>query len=413
MTANNPQDNYAINNTSMIHFWTLLRGTLLVAGTSIGGGMLALPVLTGQAGFAPSLMIYIACWLFMMSTGLLFLEISLWMEPDANILTMAEKTLGKFGKAVAWGLYLFLFYCLTLAYIVGSGDLIAEILGGTVSLRGWQSQVFFLLLFGPFVYAGARLVGKFNIFLMLGLGISFLAFVFLGHSHVQTELLARSNWSKIWAALPITFTAFAYQGMIPTLVSDLHRDARTARLSIIIGSFLPFIAYAVWQWLILGIVPLDGPGGLSETLAKGQNAVHPLKNILNNSSVYIVGQYFAFFALLTSFFGVTLGLLDFWADGLKMKKTPLNKLWLCLLIFVPPLIFALWYPNVFLMALDYAGGFGCALLLGLLPVLMVWSGRYRMGLKGEFTLWGGRFLLVVLALFVIVELICQFGVIAS
>ena len=36
---------------------TLLRGILLVAGTSIGGGMLALPVLTGQIGFFPSLLV--------------------------------------------------------------------------------------------------------------------------------------------------------------------------------------------------------------------------------------------------------------------------------------------------------------------------------------------------------------------
>lgn len=393
----------------MNQFWTLLRGTLLVSGTSIGGGMLALPVLTSQVGFVPSLAIYFACWLFMMLTGLLFLELSLWMDKDANILTMAEKTLGKTGKLFAWGLYLFLFYCLTLAYIVGAGDLITGLLSGTVPLKGWQSQVLFLLLFGPFVYAGARLVGKFNIFLMLGLGISYFAFVYLGFSHVQLELLARSDWTKLWAALPITFTAFAYQGMIPTLVNYMHRDARSIRMAIIIGSFLPLITYAVWQWLILGIVPAEGPGGLEEALANGQNAVQPLKNILNISSVYIVGQYFAFFALLTSFFGVTLGLVDFWADGLKVKKTPVNRLWLCLLIFIPPLVFALWYPNMFLMALDYAGGFGCALLLGLLPVLMVWSGRYRLGMKGEYTVQGGRVLLTVLGLFVAVELACLFA----
>lgn len=390
-------------------YGNLIRGTLLVAGTSIGGGMLALPVLTSQVGFFPSLVIYLMSWFFMMSTGLLFLEISLWMGKDANIISMAEKTLGKWGKVAAWSLYIFLFYCLTLAYIVGAGNLLVEVMAGSVSLKEWQGQVLFLLLFAPFVYAGARLVSRFNIFLMLGLGVSYLAFVYLGYSHVRSDFLLVADWSQAWTALPITFTAFAYQGIIPTLVDYMKRDIRQMRFAIIIGSFLPLITYAIWQWLILGIVPINGPHSLNEAIQNGQNAVQPLKNILNISSVYIVGQYFAFFALLTSFFGVTLGLLDFWADGLKIKKTEWSKFWLCLLIFIPPLLFAFVHPYVFLMALDYAGGFGCALLLGLMPVLMVWSGRYKMGLEGEYTVGGGKFFLVALILFVLIELICQFG----
>lgn len=394
-------------------FGNISRGALLVAGTSIGGGMLALPVLTSEAGFFPSLLIYLACWLFMACTGLLLLEVSLWMKDEANIVSMAVRTLGVPGKIAAWGLYLFLFYCLTLAYIVGAGDLIVDLLKDTISLRAWQAQLIFLAFFGPFVYVGARLVGRLNLFLMLGLGLSYLAFVYLGFSHVQPGNLMRANWSKIWFALPITFTAFAYQGIIPTLVTYLHRDVRQIRLSILIGSFLPFVTYVVWQWLILGIVPAVGPGSLAEAIRNGQNAVQPLKNVLHVSGVYVVGQYFAFFALLTSFLGVTLGLLDFLSDGLKIKKTPRNKLNLCLLIFVPPVLFALIHPKVFLLALDYAGGFGCALLLGLLPVLMVWVGRYRLGFRGEYQVKGGRLLLIALIAFIIVELVCQFGIIVS
>ncbi|HKZ00308.1 MAG TPA: aromatic amino acid transport family protein, partial [Rhabdochlamydiaceae bacterium] len=55
-------------------FGHLLGGILLVAGTSIGVGMLALPVATAAGGFVPSLLIYLICWIFMMCTGLLILE---------------------------------------------------------------------------------------------------------------------------------------------------------------------------------------------------------------------------------------------------------------------------------------------------------------------------------------------------
>ncbi len=391
----------------------LIHGILLVAGTSIGGGMLALPVTTGQVGFYPSLGIYLACWLFMASTGLLFLEVSLWMKDGENIVSMAERTLGAFGKAVTWGLYLFLFYCLTLVYIVGMGNLFVQGFKGFIPLEDWQGQVLFLLLFGPVVYAGTRVISRLNLFLMLGLGISYVMFVFFGFTHVDSSYLTHTNWSRLWIALPVTFTSFAYQGIIPTLVDYMKRDAKQIRLAILIGSFLPFVAYTIWQWLILGVVPAEGPNSLAEAMRNGQNAVVPLKNLLDVPDIYLVGQCFAFFALVTSFIGVTLGLMDFLADGLKVEKTPSGRLGLSALILIPPLMVAFAYPHVFLTALGYAGGFGCALLLGLLPVAMVWVGRYHMGLTGEYRFFGGRLLLGIFALFVAFELFCEVAVIAG
>jgi tyrosine-specific transport protein len=381
-----------------------MKGILLVAGTSIGGGMLALPVLTCLAGFVPSLVVYLVCWLFMACTGLLLLEVCLWMEPDSNIISMAQRTLGQVGKAAAWILYLFLFYCLTLAYIVGCGDLVVELFGG---LPEWAGSLIFVLLFSPIIYAGTRIAGRINIWLMAGLAISYSAFVILGFKHVKLELLSNRGWSYTIAALPIAFTAFAFQGIIPTLVAYMQRNVNSSRKAIIIGSFLPFVVYAIWQGLILGIVPTYGKDGLLEALQRGENAVQPLKNYLNNPQVFIIGQFFAFFALVTSFLGVTLGLQDFLADGLSIKKDVWGKFVLSLIIFLPPLLISFIHPGLFLMALDFAGGFGCALLLGALPILMVWAGRYHLKLKSNEMLPGGRIMLSILLLFVIFEITSQ------
>lgn len=390
---------------------SLFKGILLVAGTSIGGGMLALPVLTSETGFFPSIVIYLLCWMFMACTGMLMLEACSWMGPDSNLVSMAAHTLGPIGKCAAWALYLFLFYCLTLAYIVGCGDLVVDLFHG--SIPEWLGSLIFLALFGPLVWAGARLAGRVNVFLMVGLGLSYCAFVVLGFRYIQPELLLHADWTLATMALPIAFTAFAFQGMIPTLVTYMGGDVILTRKAILIGSFMPFFVYVIWQALILGIVPPYAPGGLVEALKSGENAVQPLKNFLNNPSVYIIGQCFAFFALVTSFLGVSLGLVDFLADGLKIRKTRIGKIGLCLLVFVPPFLFALWHKGVFLMALDYAGGFGCATLLGLMPILMVWSGRYYLNLGKKPILPGGRLLLTILLLFVLFELVCQVQLVLS
>lgn len=387
----------------------VLGGALLIAGTSIGGGMLALPVSTALGGFIPSIVLFFVTWAFMACTGLLFLEACLWMKEETNIISMADHSLGFYGKTLSWFLYLFFFYCLTLAYFVGGGKLLIAAFPGLVN--SWSAMILFGAIFIPFVFAGTWIVDRVNLLLMIGLIATFALFVFMGYGYVNHENLKLMNWPLSLMALPIAFASFGYQGTIPTLVHYMNYDVGKLRKAILIGSAIPFVTYVIWQWLILGIVPTHGPGGLVEALQNGNNAVYPLKNFLQDQRVYIIGQFFAFFALATSFFGVTLGMLDFLADGLSIEKTKKGRLFLCALVYLPPLLFGMANPDVFITALDYAGGFGSSLLLGLLPILMVWSGRYVLKQKHPIMLPGGKPLLIALALFVLFELVCELRII--
>ncbi len=385
----------------------LFRATLLIAGTTIGGGMLALPISTGLGGFIPSVFMLLICWAVMLSTGMLTLEVCLWMkgerhEGEINFITMASHTLGNFGKWAAWGLYIFLFYSLVLVYTLGCGSRLALFFGLAPSF----GPALFLAIFSPFIYAGARFVGLLNIPLTFGLMVCYFIFVWIGFSYVDQAKLSYVDWSQSLRALPVIFTAFGFHGSVPTLVRYVGWNGKTARRAIVLGSLIPLVVYIVWQWLILGIIPIKGNGGLTEALVNGHDAVQPLGKQLQMPSLYIVGQFLAFFALITSFLGVSLGLVDFLSDGLNLKRTRWGELFLCVLIFIPVLIVAMTYPGFFLIALDYAGGYGGALLLAMLPILMAWSGRYRMGYVSEWKLPGGKFVLVGLALFVIFEIYC-------
>lgn len=383
-----------------------LGGALLIAGTAIGAGMLALPVTTALGGFIPSCIVYLLCWLFTMATGLLLFEVCLWMPAHANIITMAGTLLGKKGKIISWILYLFLFYCLTVAYIAGGGGLIRALVGGT--LPSWLAIILFTLIFSPVVYAGTFAVDRFNLILMAGLCISYIMFVVIGATQIRPEFLLKGAWPKALLALPVIFASFSYQGIIPSLTNYLKHNVLFIRKAIIIGSSIPFVIYVIWELLILGIVPVEGPFGLLAANQEGLTAVVPLKHFVESPQVYAIGQAFAFFALTTSFLGVTLGLTDFLADGLKMVKKGANKLILYAIVFLPPMLIALLNPHIFIQALSYAGGVGCALLLGLLPVWMVWVGRYQRGMDPiTVQLKGGKMLLIVLALFVFFEIVIE------
>jgi len=384
-------------------FGHLLGGILLVAGTSIGVGMLALPVATAAGGFVPSLLIYLICWIFMMCTGLLILEACVWMPKDANLITLTSRLLGRWGKTFCWILYLFLFSCLMVAHTSAGGSVLFEISNQTIPV--WAGVVIYVLFFSPVVYLGTKWVDRLNLLLMAGVALTYLTFTYSSFSYIDFSLLTRSNWSQALWGIPVIFTAFGFQSLIPTLMTYLNRDIRKMRLAIILGTSIPFLMYVVWEMIILGIIPLEGPTGLTAALKAGQNAVNPLGVHLNNPTLLAIGQIFAFFAMTTSFVGISIAFVDFLADGLKVQKKGVKKLGLCALIFLIPMFIAILDPKIFFLALNYAGGLGVALLLGAIPILMVWAGRYYQGhslLHQQ--LPGGKILLSTLMVFVAVVL---------
>jgi tyrosine-specific transport protein len=389
-------------------FGHLVGGTLLVAGTSIGVGMLALPVATASGGFIPSLVIYLLCWMFMLCTGLLILEACIWMPKNANLITLASRLLGKWGKVCCWLLYLFLFSCLMVAHVAGGGGVIADLSGGL--FPNWLSTIIYVLIFSPVVYFGALWVDRTNLALMLGIIITYLLFVVSSVSYINPTFLERMDWGKIWWALPVVFTAFGYQSLIPTLFNYMNRNVPKVRLALICGTTIPLIIYIIWELIILGIVPLGGPNGLMEALRQGQNAVNPLGNYLQNPNLLRVGRAFAFFALSTSFLGISIAFVDFLLDGLKLSKKGSSKALVCTAIFLIPLLITLIDPNLFISALSIAGGIGVALLLGAMPILMVWAGRYYQGHSLiHQQLPGGKVTLSVMMLFIVFELLITFA----
>lgn len=374
---------------------------LLIAGCCIGTGMLGLPVVSALSGFIPSLVMFLIGWLFMLSTGLLLLEINLWYPEETNIVSMANRLLGPIGKGVAWGGFLFLFYTIILSYISGCGDLLKDFLfkTGGWNLPSWIGSVICTAVLSLMLYWGTRAADYFNRLLMLGLILCYIALVVIGIPHIHLDLLTYSNWDYSPAVLPLVIISFGFHNLVPSLVTYLKRDAYPLRLAIIIGSMIPLFVYIVWEFLILGLVPVEGANGLKATFEQGQMATHALQFVTQNQMVTIAAQLFAFFAITTSFIGVALSFIDFLADGLSIKKTTKGKFALCCLVLLPPLFFAINYPDIFLYALGYAGGVGAVLLFGLLPALMTWSGRYRKKIIAPEIVPGGKAVLLLIMSF--------------
>lgn len=383
--------------------------------------MLALPIATGISGFVPSLLIMAFCWFAMTASALLLLEVSLWMPEGAHVITMTSTILGPIGKWASWFLYLFICYASVVAYSAGGGVQIARALAeyGGFDLSNQFGCLAFILLFTGVIFVGSWFVGRVNSILFIGMVAAYVALVGMGMDEIHYEYLTYKRWSSSFIAVPMLLTAFSFQTMVPSLTPYLKHNAKAIRIAIIAGTGLAFVIYAIWQWLILGIVPVAGPNGLSFALSQGElPATQFLKQHVQGVWIGSLAEFFAFFAIVTSFLGMTLGLFDFLADGLKVNKEKfLGKCVLALLIIVPTYLIATHFERVFMRAMDATGGIGDAILNGIIPIVMVWRGRYYLKYASQHQTPGGKVLLAgVMLLFVIalsIELLAIAGWIPS
>ncbi len=381
-------------------------GALIVSGTTIGAGMLATPLVTAAGGFIPACILYFICWAAMVGMGLIMLEVHLWTGKGSNLITMSRRFLGRPGQWVTSALYIFLFYSLCVAYVAGGASLIELAIPYSPF---WLSQLIFLGLLVPFLLKGVGAVDKLNRWLMAFLLGAYVLFIIFGLGQVRMAFLSHARTSYAFAALPVIFTAFSFQGTVPTLCDYLAGDVKKTRRAIVLGTLLTLGVYLLWQLVVLGAVPHSGSGGLIEAMRLGKTAIWALEHTLERTFLTYLGEIFAFAAIATSFLGVNIGLLDFLSDGLKIPKKGFGLFKLAFLAFIPPLALAWIYPDIFIKALGFAGGVGCLLLLGVLPLWMLLVGRIRDRLKPIGSLPKGGFLEAfvggVLAFVAIVELV--------
>lgn len=393
-----------------------LGGALLIAGSCIGAGMLAFPIASGVAGFIPAMFAFILAWLFMTTAAFLLLEVNLRFGVDVSLITMTERTLGRFAKVVVWLTFLFLFYALNVAYITGSVGILKGVVQATTGAN-WSSSALSFLIVACGVWVllfGYRFVVASNRWLMAVLVLSYAALIFLCAPLVKVQNLVHQNWGFAFFTLPIMMVSFGFQNLIPSLNEGYGGNAKLMQRVLWLGGFLTLFLYLIWQLTVLGTVPLNGPFGILDNIAHGREAASALIAITGRPIIGFFAWTFALSAILTSFLAQSLSLVDFLADGLGMDKgIRFERFMLSLMAVAPPLVVALIRPELFLQALSFAGGICAMILFGIIPALMCYQGRYHKEAKtpaSSFRVPGGKpllFAVITISSFVIIVEICR------
>ncbi len=373
----------------------VIGSVFLLIGSLLGGGVLALPLVSSGANFFSAAVLLTFMWLLQLATGFLYLEVNLaFPSSQTNFSSMALKTIGRLGKVLTAFSYLVLLVALVAAYVSAGGSLLHKVSQLTpFHIPAWMGSLLFVLILGWVVFQGTKSVDYLNRFFISSKGLLLILAIGLSFPKVEwTNLVSSSQSIKyLWAAAPIFLTAFGYHILIPVLSSYLNYDKKQLWWVLFWGTFLSWILYLLWLAITMGVMPLSGFLQIAQQKGSVGEFIFLLASFLKNKWIESTLYIFSNITVTSCFLGVSLGLFNFLADLLKSPKNLAGELQITFLTFVPPTLFAIFYPNGFIFALGYAA-ISVAFSHVMLPAWMVFQLR-RKKISTTYRVKGGNFLL--------------------
>ncbi|RYR55918.1 hypothetical protein Ahy_A05g021750 [Arachis hypogaea] len=334
----------------------------LIIGTSIGSGILVLPQKASPAGFIPSSISVILCWVFLLIEALLLVEINVALmrnkekEEEDNeleaisIRTMAQETLGVWGGSLATIAYVFLAYSSMVAYCSKSGEILFKLMNIPAPVSGCLFASLFAMLV---CFGGTRATDQVNQYLtasMIGLllAIEVVAVLFGGWSGVG----GNNDWTKVPPTIPVIIFSLVYHDIAPVLCAYLEGDLTRIRASVILAL---------------------GTSLIGTLLAFSEFFKEQLKSLSWHSTSAQKGN---------------------WWGRNKVNLTAVT------MVVAPSLFVSTTFPDAFSAATDIAGGYCMSVLYGVLPPAMAWAmDKGESKHSGERELSNARPALIVVGLF--------------
>ena len=322
----------------------MFGGILLVAGTQIGAGMLALPLnhwnrrVIWRHGLT-----FLACFLYMLTSLFLLLEANTYDDDQStNIIGMAKRHLGKTAEHIAWVCFMLLMYAALSAYISGASEIINSVVTFVPILVTDAVRIFLIAFaFGGITFLGTCWIDQINRVLMFGLAFSYITMITTLLPHIQASNLTHNYTQYIPAAIPVVILSFTSHIILLSLREYLDNDIAQLKRVPYRQSYtaidIPFVgAYYRWHH--------PTSRRIRHAEYRVQFPPHPIANlsqaIAHKVGNNILGQnnnLFAFCALTTSMLGVLLSLRDFLADGFHANtQTNQNAFLLIVLCLQPP-----------------------------------------------------------------------------
>lgn len=354
---------------------------LLVAGTCIGSGMIALPMVLAKLGLIPSILLMLGIWFIMYYTSLINLELNLQAGDGLSLGALGKRFSGKTAELIGVLSLKLLSYSLLAVFIYGGSSIIQELITSKLAIEYAFNTIATyctLIVIGLLLFP-IKMIDYFNRLLFLGL-LVVIAILIAG-------LAISVKWSNlplfsdqyqdlsVWAAIiPVVFTSFGFQVIFHTLTNYCNKNVKILKQAFFWGSLIPALVYILWTSSILSVVYHDNPQFYSQMVA-GQIEIGELIQVLSGiakwQSVQLLVWWISILAIATSVLGVGIGLCDSVKSMMSKKVTHsgLRNLLASLITVIPAYLVVLYVPNAFIAVLGFAGMI-LAIIAVILPVYL-------------------------------------------
>lgn len=335
---------------------TLSEAVFLITGVTIGAGILGLPYAIAQVGLGIGLIYIVALGVVMLLLNLMIGEVVAETKKPLQIAGLAEVYIGR------WAGYLLVIttiigsYGALVAYVVGEGETLQQILGGN---NFWWS-ILFWVIGSVIVWRGLETAKRTQTIMGLGvIGIIILLSLFI-LPHGSGKNISYTNWTQLF--FPFGVILFALHGApaIAEVKALLPGQPRTFRKALIIGTIIPIIVYLLF---VTAVVSIGGMGTAEiATITLGTRF---------GRGVILASNIFAIIAMGTAYVGLGIALKQTFTWDLKWSQRISN----IATIGIPIVLFILGLRS-FITIINVVGGVFIS-LEAILTIVIYWRARRK------------------------------------
>ena len=282
---------------------TVIEASSIIMGAGVGGGVMAVPFLAARTGLFAFVPIVLIGFALNVLLNLMLTEILLRDGRNLQIVELIRTYVfrGRIGATVAWIFFAVLglsFIASLTAYVSGAGLVIAELLG----IGPLLSRLVVYVFSAAVVFFGLKGVGfseKIALFLML----LFATLIVLGSIGTweisgHSFSLETTRWKDVLALYGIVLYSLNAAFAVPQAVKGLDQNPKKSVQAVLIGTSINAVLVVIVTFVAIAV---SKP--VTEVAVVGIG-------LATNRFVSIIGSLFVIFAMLTTYWSVSLALSD-------------------------------------------------------------------------------------------------------
>lgn len=333
----------------------LFEAVAIIVGTIIGAGIVGIPYVFAKSGFLTGALVLVLVSIALLLARLMLGEVVMRTSKEFQLTGYTEHYLGRSLKNIQGFVLIISLLGTLLAYIIGQGDVLSALFGGS----GFNWSIGFYLVFSFLVIMGINAVKRSELFMIVALFFVISVIAVITAPDIQFTLLNDIDISNI--LMPFGVVLFASAGLVsvPQAWTVLKNNKKgSLKKAIWIGSLIPFFVYLIFAALVVGITGSSTTE--VATVGLGQ-AIGP--------HMIIIGNVFSFFAIATSFLTLALALTDILIHDYRIPRPVASGL----VLIVPLLMFAVGLRD-FILIISVVGSLTVG-INGLLSIGLYWKAR--------------------------------------